>query len=239
MTDLNIAIIGASGGIGSAFVELLAEEQSNTVYAFSRTEVEGKIPWVEYGSIDYSEESSIIEAAQKASQSAPLDLVIVASGVLQDGKMMPEKALRDINTKNLERNFLVNAIGPALVAKHFLPALQTTKRAVFAALSARVGSITDNRLGGWYAYRASKAALNMLIKTASIEVARRKKNAIVVGLHPGTVATGLSHPFQARVPKNKLFSANYAAAQLTDLMERLSTDDTGKVFAWDGAEVPC
>jgi NAD(P)-dependent dehydrogenase (short-subunit alcohol dehydrogenase family) len=110
---------------------------------------------------------------------------------------------------------------------------------VFAALSARVGSIGDNRLGGWYSYRAAKAALNMLIKTASIEVAWRKKQAIVVGLHPGTVDTNLSQPFQQRVPSNKLFNADDSARKMIDVLQGLTVADSGKVFAWDGSEVPC
>ena len=151
---------------------------------------------------------------------------------------MPEKSLRELSAANLERNFLANTIGPALVAKHFLPKIQRNKRALFVALSARVGSIADNRLGGWYAYRASKAALNMLIKTTSIEIARSHKQAIVVGLHPGTVDTNLSKPFQKHVPSDKLFSANYSAKKLVSVLERLSAEDSGKVFAWDGSEVP-
>lgn len=238
MPNLNIAIIGASGGIGSALVKLLSEEPLNTVHAFSRSEIVNKIPKVHYGSIDFTNEISISEAAQEASKSGPLDMVMIASGVLHGTGMMPEKALSDLSATNFERNFLVNIIGPALVAKHFLPKLQSNKRAVFAALSARVGSISDNRLGGWYAYRASKAALNMFIKTSSIEIARHQKKAIVVGLHPGTVATSLSEPFQSRVPNDRLFSADYSASRLIAVLAGLTPEDTGKVFAWDGSEVP-
>lgn len=239
MSNLNIAVIGASGGIGSAFTRLLSDDPSNIVYAFSRSEIKNESPNVRLGTIDFTNEAAISAAAAEAASEKPLDLVIVATGVLHDADMNPEKALCNLSAKNFERNFLANTIGPALVAKHFLPKLQRSKRAVFAALSARVGSITDNRLGGWYAYRASKAALNMLIKTASIEVARRQKQAIVVGLHPGTVASKLSEPFQSRVPKDKLFSANHAARQLVSVLETLSSEDSGKVFAWDGSEIPC
>lgn len=239
MPNLHIAIIGASGGIGSAFVSLFSEDASNAVHAFSRTEIVNKLPKVHYGHINLADEKSISAAAEKASQHAPLDLVLVTTGVLHEADMTPEKALRNLSATNLERNFLANTIGPALVAKHFLPKLQCNKRAVFAALSARVGSISDNRLGGWYAYRASKAALNMLIKTTSIEIARRQKHSIVVGLHPGTVATKLSEPFQTRVPKDKLFSADYAARQLFSVLEGLCSEDSGKIFAWDGSELPC
>jgi NAD(P)-dependent dehydrogenase (short-subunit alcohol dehydrogenase family) len=139
---------------------------------------------------------------------------------------------------NFEKSFLVNTIGPAMVAKHLLPKLSKDKRAVFAVLSARVGSISDNRLGGWYAYRAAKAALNMLIKSISIEVARRQKQAIIVGLHPGTVNTRLSEPFQSRVPSGSLFTSDHAVQQLAAVLDGLEPEDTGKVFAWDGQQVP-
>lgn len=238
MPNLNIAVIGASGGLGSSFVRVLSDDQTNTVHAFSRSEIEIETPNVRLGRIDFTNEESIRTAAAEASKHAALDLVIIAAGVLHDTSMLPEKALRELCTDNFERNFLVNTIGPALAAKHFLPKLHCNKRAVFAALSARVGSISDNRLGGWYAYRASKAALNMVIRTASIEVARRQKQAIVVGLHPGTVASKLSEPFQSRVPKEKLFSADYSAKLLISVLEGLSCEDSGKVFAWDGSEIP-
>ncbi len=238
MPNLNIAIIGASGGIGSALVKLLSNEPNHIIHAFSRSYIKNDSKNVHVGKIDFNDESSISAAAERATQHFPLDLVIVASGVLHDTGMMPEKSLRDLSATNFEQNFFANTIIPALVAKHFLPKMQRNQRAVFAALSARVGSISDNRLGGWYAYRASKAALNMVIKTTSIEIARRQKQIIVVGLHPGTVATKLSEPFQKRVPPEKLFTADIAAKQLINVLDKLNTDDSGKVFAWDGSEVP-
>jgi NAD(P)-dependent dehydrogenase (short-subunit alcohol dehydrogenase family) len=239
MPNQNIVIIGASGGLGSAFVEVFAGDPTNTVYAFSRSEIENKLADIKYGRVDFSDEESVKQAAEQSAESGPLDCVIVASGMLYDGDLMPEKSLRDLSAESFQRNFLANTIGPALVAKHFLPKLQRNQRSVFAALSARVGSIGDNRLGGWYAYRASKAALNMLIKTASIEIARRQKEAIVVGLHPGTVDTNLSQPFQQRVPSDKLFNTGYSARQLINVLQGLTAEDSGKVFAWDGTEVPC
>ena len=238
MSDQNIAIIGASGGLGHAFVKLFSEDSSNTVHAFSRSAMKKKLANVHYGHINLIDEASLKVAATQSSQDAPLDLVIVATGMLHGSDLMPEKSLRDLNRTNFEQIFLTNTIGPALVAKYFLPKLQHTKRAVFAVLSARVGSIADNRLGGWYAYRASKAALNMLLKTISIETARRQKGVIVVGLHPGTVATGLSKPFQKRVPTGKLFSADYSARHMGLVLEGLSSMDSGKIFAWDGREIP-
>ena len=134
--------------------------------------------------------------------------------------------------------FAVNAIGPALVAKHFLPLLPRHGRSVFASISARVGSIEDNRLGGWYSYRASKAALNMLLKTYSIELKRRAPSAICVGLHPGTVDTALSKPFQGGVAPGKLFSPTQSAAYLLRVIDGLTPADNGAVFAWDGSQIP-
>jgi NAD(P)-dependent dehydrogenase (short-subunit alcohol dehydrogenase family) len=239
MPNQNIVIIGASGGLGAAFVNIFAADPSNIIHAFSRSEIKNKLANVNYGRVDFADEESIKKAAEQSAKDGLLDCVIVATGILHESDFMPEKSLRDLSAENFQRSFLANTIGPALVAKYFLPKLQLKQRAVFAALSARVGSIGDNRLGGWYSYRAAKAALNMLIKTASIEVAWRKKQAIVVGLHPGTVDTNLSQPFQQRVPSNKLFNADYSARKMIDVLQGLTVADSGKVFAWDGSEVPC
>lgn len=238
MSNKNIAIIGASGGLGAAFVSAFADDPTNTVYGFSRSKIESHFTNVSASYIDFADEPSIQQAAEQSAQHGPLDSVIIATGMLHGSDLMPEKSLRDLSAENFQRIFMANTIGPALVAKHFFPKLRPKQRSVFAALSARVGSIGDNRLGGWYAYRAAKAALNMLIKTASIEVARRQADAIVVGLHPGTVDTPLSQPFQQRVPSDKLFSTEYSANRLIAVLNGLSTDDSGKVFAWDGSEVP-
>ena len=132
----------------------------------------------------------------------------------------------------------VSLIGPALVAQAFLPKLAKNKKTIFAALSARVGSISDNRLGGWHSYRASKAALNMLIKNFSIEVARKNKQAIIVGLHPGTVDSRLSKPFQKNVKPEHLFSADYSAKKLLQVIDQLTVKDSGGCFAWDGKKIP-
>ena len=131
----------------------------------------------------------------------------------------------------------MNTIGPALVAKHVLPLMPRTGRAVFAVLSARIGSITDNKLGGWYGYRASKAALNMMVRTLAIEEKRRNDRAILVALHPGTVDTDLSRPFQGNVTPGTLLSPSRAAVQLLDVIDGLKITDTGKHFAWDGTEI--
>ena len=232
-----VAVIGASGAIGAAFVRHFAASGAQ-VYAFSRSEVSCPEAGISSHRLDFRDETSIADGAARAARDGALDRVIVATGLLHDGPLQPEKALRDLSPANLEQIFFANTIGPALLAKHFLPHMQRRRPSVFAALSARVGSIADNRLGGWYGYRASKAALNMLIKTAAIEMTRRHKQAIVVGLHPGTVDSELSRPFQKNVPAHKLFSAAAAVNSLVRVMDDLTPADSGKVFAWDGSEIP-
>lgn len=224
---MRAVVIGASGGIGAALVEALREEEAE-VHALARS-------FTGEARIDITDEASVAAAAARLP--AGVDLVFVATGLLHEGERGPEKAWRDLDADWLARNFLVNAIGPALAAKHFLPLLRRDNRAVFAALSARVGSISDNRLGGWYGYRASKAALNQLIRTFAVEERRRNSQAIVVALHPGTVDTSLSRPFQGAVQPGRLFAPDRAAAQLLDLLDGLRPSDSGKLFDWEGKEV--
>ena len=223
------AVVGASGGIGHALCEHL-EQRGCFVHRLSRSG-EGHLH------IDITVEATIEAAAQALRAEEPLDLVIVASGYLHQEGRGPEKDWRHVTAEELARSFSINAMGPALVAKHFLPLLPDEGRAAFAALSARVGSISDNRLGGWYSYRAGKAALNMIIKTFAVELARKKPHAVCVGLHPGTVDTELSQPFQRNVREGKLFAAEHAASRLLDVLDDLSADDSGKCFAYDGAEI--
>ena len=230
----NAVVIGSSGGIGRALVEALVVEGVGTVHGLSRTGVAGPSPQVIPGSIDIRDDASIASAAARIGGIGPVDLIIVATGLLHDQRIRPEKTYRNLSADVLSEYFAVNAIGPALVAKHFLPLLARERRAVFACLSARVGSIGDNRLGGWYGYRASKAALNMLIRTLSIELARTAPDAICVALHPGTVDTGLSAPFQAGVPPEKLFTAAFSARSLLSVINGLNPEQTGDCYAWDG-----
>ncbi|MFP3944154.1 MAG: SDR family NAD(P)-dependent oxidoreductase [Alphaproteobacteria bacterium] len=243
------AVIGASGGIGGALARRLAAQQQVTrLMAFSRA---GGAPWnageLDRGGmdgrlsarrLDVTDEASIAAAAAEAKAWAPFHLVIVATGILHADDIQPEKTWRAIEPHALETVFRVNTFGPALVMKHFLPLMERKRKAVFAALSARMGSIGDNRLGGWYAYRASKAALNQIIRTAGIELARTNPGALCVGLHPGTVDTGLSKPFQGNIPDEKLFAPGFAAGRLIEVLERLTPSNSGHVFAWDGSEVP-
>jgi NAD(P)-dependent dehydrogenase (short-subunit alcohol dehydrogenase family) len=225
----NIAIIGASGAIGNAFSDCLSEKYPHAnLYKFSR-----------YGHhyIDYGSEESIAQAASVASSNGPLDLVIVTNGILHDENTMPEKSLKDLSAAKFLRVFEVNTILPALIAKHFLPMLNKSYTSRFAVLSARVGSISDNHLGGWYAYRASKAALNMIIKNAAIEMGRRNKHVVIVGLHPGTVDSNLSKPFLENVPQGKLFTPRYSVQRMLTVLENLTPNESGKCFAWDGQEI--
>jgi NAD(P)-dependent dehydrogenase (short-subunit alcohol dehydrogenase family) len=166
----------------------------------------------------------------------PVDLCIVASGVLHDG-FQPERSWRTLDADHLKRDFAVNAVGPALAARAFLPLAPREGRAVFAALSARVGSIGDNRLGGWHSYRASKAALNMILKTLSVELARTHPGMICVGLHPGTVDTALSEPFQKGVAADRLFSPDESAAHLLGVVDALTQGDSGFVLDWKGERI--
>lgn len=186
---------------------------------------------------DLNDEASIVAAAG-AMADAPPDFVIVATGALafSDGAP-PEKSLRAIDPQRMAALFALNTIGPAVIAKHMLGLLPRDRRSVFAALSARVGSISDNRLGGWHSYRASKAALNMLVRNFAIEMRRSHPEALVVALHPGTVDTALSKPFQRGVPPDRLFAPSFAAERLLAVLDALTPAETGRCFAWDGAEI--
>ncbi len=212
---MRAVVIGATGVIGAALADVLAAR--GEVVRIGRSTSPG---------LDLLDEASIAAAAQAVGPG--LHLVIDATGFLHDARFQPEKSLRALDPAHLAYSFAINATGPALVMKHFLPLLARGERAVFATLSARVGSISDNRLGGWYSYRAAKAALNQLMRTASVELARTQKQAICVALHPGTVNTGLSGPFA----KNGLDVQTPAqsAARLIAVLDGLSPEHTGLLF---------
>jgi NAD(P)-dependent dehydrogenase (short-subunit alcohol dehydrogenase family) len=227
-------VFGASGGIGAAFVEQMAADPAvSSVYAGARKPIAatGKIqPFV----FDLTDEASIAAAAAEIGK---VDLIIIATGMLHDDAHQPEKSFRAQSPEAYTRAFAINAIGPALIGKHFLPLLPRDRRGVFAALSARVSSVSDNRLGGWHAYRAAKAALNMILRNFAVEIGRTHKDAVIVGLHPGTVATPLSEPFQRNVEPAKLFTPEFSATQMLSVLDGLTPDDSGNLFAWDGQRI--
>jgi NAD(P)-dependent dehydrogenase (short-subunit alcohol dehydrogenase family) len=227
-------VFGASGGVGGALCRALgARGDYAEVIALSRQpppDWPGRhIPF------DLLDEDSIAAAALAVSGLGAPALAIVATGLLHDGAVQPEKSYRALSAEALQRLFAVNVIGPALIAKHILPLMPRKARSVFAVLSARVGSIGDNRAGGWYGYRASKAALNMLVKTLAIEQARTHPEGVCVALHPGTVKTPLSAPFAG---SRETLTPDQSAAALLSVLDALTPDRTGAFVAWDGAAIP-
>ena len=238
-SDARVAVIGASGGIGRAFVDLLqADSNVLSVCAFSRSCLEFESAKVNWYGIDLTDESSVAAAAEWASRDSSFDLVIVASGILhRDDQIRPEKSLREIAPRSMAEVLAINTIGPVLVAKHFLPTLVKDHKSAFAVLSARVGSISDNRLGGWISYRMSKAALNMSVRTLAIEHARLNRASTILALHPGTVDTALSKPYASRVEESGLFSSAVAAGKLLQVIDDLGPDSSGGFFAYDGSRI--
>jgi len=244
-----VLIQGASRGIGLEAVRQLLEMRENgRVIATCRapdtaddlrTLATQYTDRLELLTLDVTDESTIEAALEQVCRSTDrLNMILNVSGVLHGPGFSPEKKLGHVAPDALHEVFAVNAFGPLLVAKHFHRLLRHDERSVFASLSARVGSISDNRLGGWYAYRASKAAQNMFTKSIAIELQRIAPNAIVVGLHPGTVDTALSLPFQRGVPKETLFTPQHSVASLLSVIDSLEPEDTGKVFDDRGEEVP-
>jgi NAD(P)-dependent dehydrogenase (short-subunit alcohol dehydrogenase family) len=219
-------VIGANGGIGAALCDNLARRSDFLqVHRISRNSDPA---------LDILDEGSIENCAGTFRKlGITPDFVIVATGILHDGDKGPEKSLRELDADWMMQNYQINAIGPALIAKHFLPLMPKDRRTCFAALSARVGSISDNKLGGWHSYRASKAALNMLIRNLSTEWQRKNPQSVIVGLHPGTVETPLSAPFKGN-PAHGRFTPDVAAAQLLAVLDGLKPEQSGQLFAYDG-----
>ena len=234
-----VAIIGSSGAIGNAVSNnLLNDDSVEIIYKFSRSKSIDENPKVKNIFLDIEDEESVKSSVEQIPSNIKFDLVFVATGILHNDKeIFPEKSIKDINIEKLKKVILVNTIGPTLVGKYFIPFLKKNEQSVFAFLSARVGSISDNKLGGWYAYRASKTALNQIIKNFSIEVNRTNKNAIFVGLQPGTVKSFLSKPFERNVKADNLFTPEYSAEKMLQVINELTPNDSGKVFAWNGEEI--
>lgn len=240
---------GAGRGIGLALLQrLLADESYSKLVATCRDPqrsdalqriVRAHPDRVFALSMDVTDESSVSGAADQLTATVDkLSLLINCAGVLHDGPMQPERRLADVDPCYMQRAYAVNALGPLLVAKHFARFLESNARSVVANLSARVGSIGDNRRGGWYGYRASKAALNMLTRNLAIELRRTRPDVICIALHPGTVDTALSRPFQTAVPAAQLFSTDHCAARLLGVIANLESEDNGRFIAWDGSDIP-
>ena len=227
MNKENIAlVIGGTGSIGSAIINELKNQNFTNIISLGRS---SNPP------LDLLDESSIKKAADFIkNQPGSLCLLFDATGILhnEDQNQMPEKTYKNIDLTFMKKNFEINVMGPALIMKHFLPLLDTDQKSIFATLSAKVGSISDNRYGGWYSYRASKAALNQMIKTASIELKMKNKNAVCVAIHPGTVTSKLSKPFQK--DNLKIQSNEESAKNIVQVMTNLKINDSGLFFDWSG-----
>src|SRR6056297_283783 len=218
----NALIIGVSGGIGGALSAALAA-RGVAVTGLSRSG----------DGLDVTDEGAVRDTL--ATLDGPFDLIFVATGGLEINGQRPEKSLKEVTAQSLQDQFALNCIGPSLVLKHAPRLLPRDRRAVFAALSARVGSIGDNGYGGWYAYRTAKAALNQMVHTGAIELARSHRTSICVTLHPGTVATALTARYARGHPT---VTPDTAAANLLSVLEGLTPDDTGRFFDWAGTPVP-
>ena len=225
-TGFKAIVFGASGALGGAFVAALqARHTCAEVVALGR------------GSslaVDVEDEASIAAAAASLRGRGSFHLIVNATGALHVGSVAPEKRLAELNAATLARAFAINAIGPALLIKHFAPLLPAKERGLFATLSARVGSIGDNRKGGWYSYRAAKAAQNMLVKTAAIEIARSRPAAVLAAIHPGTVRSRLSAPIIGDTPA---FEPAQAVGLMLAVLDGLSAEESGGFFAYDGSTI--
>ena len=230
-----LALVVGAGGIGRQIAEDLASKENNLeVILCGRKNV-----FKNFWELDIENENSLKDFKDKLSKSKlNLRLVLNATGRLHSEKLNPEKRLQHINKENLIESFSINAFAPILLAKTIEEFINKELEFNFASISARVGSITDNKTGGWYAYRAAKSAQNQLFKSLSIEWARKYPKAIITLLHPGTVNTNLSKPFHKFVPKDKLFSPQKASSYLIDILRHQKPTDSGKFIAWDGKEIP-
>jgi NAD(P)-dependent dehydrogenase (short-subunit alcohol dehydrogenase family) len=232
----NILIIGASGCIGHEFVIQLSSLYNNAnIYSISQSNIRLDNKNIIHYTVDYGNETSIENVSKLITNK--LDIVIVANGILSTETITPEKSIKNLSYNNFFNILNVNSFVPAILAKYFLFKLIKSKISRFVILSARVGSISDNKLGGWHSYRMSKSALNMLIKNLSIESKRSNKNSIVIGVHPGTVDTPLSKPFQNNIDPKKIFTPFIAVKHMLNVLGSLKQSDSGKCFGWDGKEI--
>ncbi|MBV7266950.1 SDR family NAD(P)-dependent oxidoreductase [Erythrobacter ani] len=235
---LSAAVFGSTGGIGRALCQELADRGCETIHAGSRSGADIGVSGAAPFAFDLTNESSI-EAAALSMKDDPPEWIIVATGVLTlESGEGPERTFKRLDAGAMAEVFALNTIGPALIAKHVLPLMPRDRQFVFAALSARVGSISDNGLGGWHSYRASKAALNMLLKNFALEMQRTHKQGVIAGLHPGTVDSALSEPFQSNLPDGQLIEPGEAAGNLIHVLGGLGPQDSGKIFDFAGKVVP-
>ena len=243
MSDLNVALVlGASGGLAQALIaQFLADQHIETVIAVSSkpapdsVQAESGLLWIQ---TEYAEPAMAEVVEQLKDYSGSISRVCICHGLLHTDSLWPEKRLEDIKPEALHEIFQANAVVPALWLKLLHRVLKAKQPTIVAALSARVGSISDNRLGGWYAYRSSKSALNMLLKNIAIEYARRVKNVKLISFHPGTTDTDLSKPFQAAVPEGKLFTPEFVAERLIGIMDNAVVDGQLSYLDWDNKTIP-
>ncbi|MCW8872756.1 MAG: SDR family NAD(P)-dependent oxidoreductase [Xanthomonadales bacterium] len=242
-------VVGASRGIGLALAEAqLADPSVNRVITTYRpasdrrgldrlASLHGER--LQRIALDVSSDASIDSFSSLLKHvEGGIDIAIHAAGILHENGLQPEKSLADCSVPNLLRMFAVNSIGPLMVARALLETADRQRRFTFAALSAMVGSISDNRLGGWYGYRASKAALNQLIKTLSIECRVKHPQASILAIHPGTTDTGLSRPFQRNVKPGRLYTPRQTADRIIGVIQNTGPADSGRFLNWDGSEIP-
>ncbi len=234
---MNILITGGSGGIGLAFIKRCLDKLPDarldaTYFTTKPTFQHVRLVW---HLVDLTDEKQVMELADSVDK---VDWLINAVGMLHDQNSLPEKTVRSFGSRFFLDNIRINSLPALLLAKHFQNQLKQSDGGRFVVISARVGSISDNHLGGWYSYRASKAALNMALKTLSIEWQRTLPRCCVTAFHPGTTDTSLSKPFQEHVPEGKLFAPEKSAEYLLDTVSRLTPEQSGKFWSWDGSELP-
>ena len=246
LTQQTVVIVGASGGIGLGFVRYFLQQVPFPVKVWATyhrpspalSELSQQFDsCLNLVPLDITQADQIEQFSDQLGKE-PVHWLINCVGILHVEGRSPEKSLRHLDPDQLQRYFAVNTIGPLLLAKYFLPHFRHGEPSVFATLSAKVGSIGDNQLGGWYGYRASKAALNMGLKTTAIEYRRVAPNNAVVMLHPGTTNTELSKPFQKNVPPEKLFSVERTVDQLMAILLTVKPEDSGSFYNWDGSLLP-
>ena len=230
MGQLKIAIFGSSGAIGSALCKKYIEQDNvESVYCFSRKKTYINHEKAYCFPLNYLDEVDLSNVSNQINFS--FDIILISIGAL----LNPEKSIKDLNVEKFNNMISANTLPTLLIGKYFLPKLNKNRISKFASLSARVGSISDNFLGGWYSYRASKSALNMIIKNFAIEINRTNRNSIIFGLHPGTVTSKLSDPFKNN--NKNYFTPETSANYLYDVIENKTKDDNGKIFDWNNQEI--